>query len=170
MSYDIQRGADRISLDIIGRRPALTVAIDGVPHRVEETEVGTDAFELRIDGRIYRGRRSVASDEIRIRLDGQTFVFQRLHGIRGADAAGATGDDVRSDMPGTVVACHTAAGAEVAAGDRLVTIESMKLQMTIAAPRAGTIARIHVAENVNFERGAVLVSMVPLAPLEGIAP
>lgn len=163
MSYDIQRGADRIGLDIVGRRPDLSVAIDGVTHRVEEIETSGDSFELRIDGRLYRGRRSLSSSEIRIRLDGQTFVFQRLHGIRGGDAAAATGDDVRSDMPGTVVACHVETGAEVAVGDRLVTIESMKLQMTISAPRAGTIARIHVAENVNFERGAVLVSLVPLA-------
>jgi acetyl/propionyl-CoA carboxylase alpha subunit len=162
MSYEIQRGADRIRLDIVGRRPGLTVAIDGAVHHVEEVEARAESFELRVDGRAYRGRRSVGSDEIRIRLDGRTFVFQRVHGIRGADAAGATGDDVRSDMPGTVVACHTEAGAEVAAGERLVTIESMKLQMTISAPRAGTVARIHVAENVNFERGAVLVSLVPL--------
>jgi biotin carboxyl carrier protein len=66
-------------------------------------------------------------------------------------------------MPGTVITCHTGAGAEVALGERLVTIESMKLQMTILAPRTGTVARIHVAENVTFERGTVLVSLVPLA-------
>jgi acetyl/propionyl-CoA carboxylase alpha subunit len=163
MSYDIQRGADRIRLDILGRRPGLTVAIEGAVHHVEELAAGAESFELRVDGRTYRGRRSVASTEIRIRLDGQTFVFQRLDGIRNSDAAGATGDEVRSDMPGTVVACHTERGAEVTVGDRLVTIESMKLQMTISAPRSGTVARIHVAENVNFERGAVLVSLVPLA-------
>jgi 3-methylcrotonyl-CoA carboxylase alpha subunit len=163
MSYDIQRGPDRIRLDILGRRPGLTVAIEGAVHHVEELEAGAQSFELRVDGRTYRGRRSVASTEIRIRLDGQTFVFQRLDGVRNADTAGATGDEVRSDMPGTVVACHTEPGAEVAVGDRLVTIESMKLQMTISAPRSGTVARIHVAENVNFERGAVLVSLVPLA-------
>jgi acetyl/propionyl-CoA carboxylase alpha subunit len=163
MSYYIQRGADRVSLDIIGRRPDLTVAVDGTVYSVEEISHGEDFFELRIDGRVFRGRRSVSSGEIQIRLDGQTFVFQRLHGIRGADASAATGDDVRADMPGTVIACHTGAGAEVALGERLVTIESMKLQMTILAPRSGTVARIHVAENVTFERGTVLVSLVPLA-------
>ena len=66
-------------------------------------------------------------------------------------------------MPGNIVACHTEVGAAVAFGDRLVTIESMKLQMTISAPRSGTVARIHLAENINFERGAVLVSLVPIA-------
>jgi 3-methylcrotonyl-CoA carboxylase alpha subunit len=162
MSYDIQRGTDRVSLDIVGRRPGLTVAVDGAIHHVEEISHGEDAFELRIDGRVFRGRRSISSGEIQIRLDGQTFVFSRLHGIRGADAAAATGDDVRADMPGTVVACHIEAGAAVALGDRLVTIESMKLQMTVTAPRTGEVARVHVAENVTFERGTVLVSLVPL--------
>jgi 3-methylcrotonyl-CoA carboxylase alpha subunit len=166
MSYDIQRGPDRVSLDIVGRRPDLTLAIGGTVHHVEEISLGEDAFELRVDGRLFRGRRSISSGEIQIRLNGQTFVFSRLHGIRGADAAAATGDDVRADMPGTMVACHTHDGAEVALGDRLVTIESMKLQMTVSAPRAGTVARIHVAENVTFERGTVLVSLVPLAAEE----
>ncbi|HEV2677547.1 MAG TPA: biotin/lipoyl-containing protein [Aliidongia sp.] len=163
MSYDLQRGADRVSLGIVARRPALSVAIEGLLHQVEEIRHGADDFELRVDGRTFRGRRTISSDEIQIRLDGQTFVFRRLHGIRGIDTSAATGDEVRADMPGTVVACHTEAGAAVAPGDRLVTIESMKLQMTVSAPRAGTIARIHVAENVTFERGAVLVSLVPIA-------
>ena len=70
-------------------------------------------------------------------------------------------------MPGTLVAHHVEIGAEVALGARLVTIESMKLQVTIAAPRAGVVARLHVAEGATFERGAVLVSLAPSAPQEG---
>lgn len=163
MSYDIQHGADRFSLDIIGRRPVLTVALGGTVHTVEETSHSGDAFEIRVDGRTFRGRRSVTSGEIQVRLAGRTFVFQRLDGVRQADAAGAAGDEVRAAMPGTVVACHVEAGAEVRFGERLVTIESMKLQMTITAPRAGIVAKVHVAGNVTFERGAVLVSLMPPA-------
>ncbi len=144
MSYDIRRGADRVSLDIVGRRPVLAVSLGGTVHTVEEASHSNDAFEIRVDGR--------------------TFVFQRLDGVRQADASADAGDEVRAAMPGTVVACHVEEGAEVGFGERLVTIESMKLQMTITAPRAGIVAKVHVAGNVTFERGAVLVSLMPPVP------
>ncbi len=162
MNYEIQRGTGRVSLDIIGRRPALTIAVEGIVHTVEETSNSDDAFELRIDGHVFRGRRSVTSTEIQIRLAGQTFVFERLEGVPRAEAASGTSDDIRAGMPGTVIACHVELGAPVEVGARLVTIESMKLQMTISAPRAGVVAKIHVAENVTFERNALLVSLLPL--------
>lgn len=164
MSYDIRRGADRVSLDIVGRRPVLAVSLGGTVHTVEEASHSNDAFEIRVDGRTFRGRRSVTSGEIQVRLEGRTFVFQRLDGVRQADASADAGDEVRAAMPGTVVACHVEEGAEVGFGERLVTIESMKLQMTITAPRAGIVAKVHVAGNVTFERGAVLVSLMPPVP------
>ncbi len=167
MSYDIQRGAERLALDIVARRPALAVAVDGRVHTVEEVSNGGDAFELRVDGRVFRGRRVVTSDDIQIRLDGQTFVFQRLDGIRQAASSSEAGDEIRAAMPGTVIACHVAAGTAVARGDAVVTIESMKLQMAIPAPRSGTVERVHVADNATFERGAVLVSLTPLAAAPG---
>ncbi len=163
MRYDLLRGEDRVSLDIIARRPDLIVALDETPHKIEELSHGEDSFELRIDGCLHRGRRCITSRGIEIRLDGRTFLFQRLDGGHRA-AVGGQGDEIRADMPGVLIACHVEPGALVEPGAPLVTIESMKLQMTISAPRAGRIARIHVAENVPFERGAALVSLVPPEP------
>lgn len=167
MSYDIQRGDARVRLDITGRRPALTIALGSAVHTVEELAHAGDAFELRVDGRMFRGRRCVTSDSIEVRLEGQTFVFQRLDGIRQTDAAARTGDagtsdDIRAVMPGTIVACHVEAGVTVAHGAALVTLESMKVQLTVTAPRAGIVSVVHFAENATFERGAVLVSLMPV--------
>jgi hypothetical protein len=39
----------------------------------------------------------------------------------------------------------------------------MKLQMTLAAPRAGRIQAVHVAANASFDRGVTLVSFEPEA-------
>jgi biotin carboxyl carrier protein len=59
-------------------------------------------------------------------------------------------------MPGVVVSLHTAIGRPVAEGDALLVIESMKLQMTIAAPTAGVVAELPLAVGQTFQRGAVL--------------
>ena len=55
MSYHIQRGSDHIEFGIIGRRPDLTVAIDGAVHHVEEVSHGADSFELSDRRPCFRG-------------------------------------------------------------------------------------------------------------------
>ena len=72
-------------------------------------------------------------------------------------------------MPGTVIAIHTEVGAEVKAGDKLITIESMKLQVGLVASRDGVIEGIHVPAETAFDRGALLISLVPLAAPEAKA-
>jgi biotin carboxyl carrier protein len=66
-------------------------------------------------------------------------------------------------MPGTVIAVAVAPGEAVTQAQVLVVIESMKMQSEITAPRAGTIASVHVAVGDVFERGATLVALSPLS-------
>jgi acetyl-CoA/propionyl-CoA carboxylase biotin carboxyl carrier protein len=58
-------------------------------------------------------------------------------------------------MPGAVVAVHVADGATVAAGDRIATIEAMKMEHPVAAPHAGVV-RIDVAVGDQVRRDQVL--------------
>ena len=62
-------------------------------------------------------------------------------------------------MPGTVVSIHCAVGDSVTSGQKLVTIESMKLQISMVAPRDGKVAAVNAAPNTTFERGTVLVAL-----------
>jgi biotin carboxyl carrier protein len=56
-----------------------------------------------------------------------------------------------------------AAGEEVALGQPLVVIESMKMQSELVATRDGVVARLHLEVGDTFDRGAALVSLEPLA-------
>jgi acetyl-CoA/propionyl-CoA carboxylase biotin carboxyl carrier protein len=58
-------------------------------------------------------------------------------------------------MPGAVVAVHVADGATVAAGDRIATIEAMKMEHPVTAPHAGLV-RIDVAVGDQVRRDQVL--------------
>jgi len=79
---------------------------------------------------------------------------------RGIDVAG--GSDLRAPMPGSVIAVHTSEGAEVAHGDVLLVMESMKMELQITAPRDGTVAALHVAVGDQVALDTVLASMVPI--------
>jgi biotin carboxyl carrier protein len=143
--------------EIIARRPLLQLRLGESSHAVNAAEEPAARFELSVDGVSYRGWRYVSGDAVHVRLNGRTYivVFPRR---RHKGEAAAAQDEVRASMPGVVVAVHARPGERVQAGDKLLTLESMKLQMTVVASHASTVREIHVAPEAVFERGALLVS------------
>ena len=55
-------------------------------------------------------------------------------------------------MMGLVVTVSVQAGQQVGAGERLATLESMKMEMAITAPVAGTVRWVGVAAQDKVER------------------
>ena len=51
---------------------------------------------------------------------------------------------------------ETPVGSKVAADDTLVIIESMKMEIPVVAPRAGTVVDIRLAEGDAVAEGLVL--------------
>ncbi len=78
-----------------------------------------------------------------------TWVMETVDSLASADQGEAAGD-VRSPMPGTVVAVPGTDGARVAAGDPLVVVEAMKMEHTLRAPVDG-IARIAVRTGAKVD-------------------
>ncbi|MGA7148877.1 MAG: biotin/lipoyl-containing protein, partial [Microbacterium sp.] len=81
---------------------------------------------------------------------------------RDRDAA-ATDPDLRAPMPGAVVAVHVSDGGTVAAGERIVTIEAMKMEHPVLAPHGGVV-RLDVATGDQVRRDQVLAHVT--APAE----
>ena len=143
--------------EIIGRRPQLQLRLGESRHAVSASAEAAAHFELTVDGVSYRGWRWVAGDSVHVRVNGRTYIVgfpRRLHKGEGAAAQ----DEVRASMPGVVIAVHARPGERVQAGDKLLTLESMKLQMTVVASHVSTVREIHVTPEAVFERGALLVS------------
>jgi acetyl-CoA carboxylase biotin carboxyl carrier protein len=65
--------------------------------------------------------------------------------------------DVKSDIYAIVSKIQVAVGAEVAADDVLMTLESMKMEVPVPAPVAGRVRSIAVAEGANVEEDDVLL-------------
>lgn len=74
-----------------------------------------------------------------------------------APAAGS-GDAV-AGMGGVVIEVLVKVGQTVAAGDRLVILEAMKMKTPITAPRAGQVTRVLVAAGETVEAGQPLVTI-----------
>jgi acetyl-CoA/propionyl-CoA carboxylase, biotin carboxylase, biotin carboxyl carrier protein len=74
-------------------------------------------------------------------------------------AAGAGEGTLEAPMPGTVAQVRVEAGAEVEAGETLVVLESMKMEIAIASPRDGSVSAVLVAAGDQVDRGATLIEL-----------
>jgi len=66
---------------------------------------------------------------------------------------------VGAPMPGVVVSVNVAAGEPVAAGQKLFTLEAMKMETTIYADRAGQVAEVLVQAGTQVEAGDLLLRL-----------
>lgn len=67
--------------------------------------------------------------------------------------------DVVSPLAGTVVSIDVKSGQKVAEGDKLITLEAMKMNTIVSAPAAGTVSTIHVHPGDSVEEGRPLISL-----------
>ena len=76
-----------------------------------------------------------------------------------APAAGAGSVKIEAGAAGKVFQIPTSVGQSVQAGDTVIVIEAMKMEIPVVAPEAGTIASIDVAVGDAVESGAVLATL-----------
>ena len=82
---------------------------------------------------------------------------------KAAVSAGAGEASVNAPMPGKILSVHVRPGERVAAGDRLLVMEAMKMEHRIVAPFAATIAEIAVSDGGQVQEGSLLLKLEPEA-------
>ena len=74
-------------------------------------------------------------------------------------AAGAGSVKVEASVPGKVLKIEASVGQSVKAGDNIIILEAMKMEIPVVAPQDGTVASIDVAVGAAVENGDVLATM-----------
>jgi biotin carboxyl carrier protein len=75
----------------------------------------------------------------------------------GAAHGHATMQSLQAQIPGRIVSVDVAPGDAVEAGQRLLSVEAMKMENEVRAPRAGTVERVAVAAGQTVDQGDELV-------------
>ena len=65
--------------------------------------------------------------------------------------------EVKAEIAANVWQVPAEVGQQVAEGDELVILESMKMEIPVTAPRAGTIAEVRVKPEDQVREGDVLI-------------
>jgi 3-methylcrotonyl-CoA carboxylase alpha subunit len=103
------------------------------------------------------GLATAEGDNVLVFSSGQAFAFT-LPGIGGGLAGGAASDGaLLSPMPGRVISVDTRQGDSVRKGQKLVTLEAMKMEHSLVAPFDGIVAELRVAQGAQVAEGHLLV-------------
>ena len=69
--------------------------------------------------------------------------------------------EVQAELTATVWKVVVEQGASVAEGDELVILESMKMEIPVVAPTAGTVKELKVGEEDRINEGDVIAVIEP---------
>jgi acetyl-CoA carboxylase biotin carboxyl carrier protein len=70
--------------------------------------------------------------------------------------------NVTAHITGTVWKIEVKVGDAVAEGQTVAILESMKMEMPVESPYAGTVTAVLVKEGASVEEGAPLVELTPI--------
>jgi acetyl/propionyl-CoA carboxylase alpha subunit len=116
--------------------------------------VRLEGDSLRVDGRtieLYRDGETVWL------VDGG--VPTRWARARDGAASAVHAGSLDAPMPGVVIDVRTEEGASVGAGDTLVVLESMKMELSIVSPADGVVAELGVRVGDRVAQGQPLVAV-----------
>jgi 3-methylcrotonyl-CoA carboxylase alpha subunit len=136
--------------------PASKMILGVNGHRVETDALAAADLPFReIGGSVYAGDVTPTPYGILITNRGATHLVTEYRPT-GA-AGGATSDGALiSPMPGKIIAVEVRQGDQVVKGQKLVTLEAMKMEHSLTAPFDGVVAELDAAEGGQVSEGALL--------------
>ncbi|SDG05675.1 acetyl-CoA/propionyl-CoA carboxylase, biotin carboxylase, biotin carboxyl carrier protein [Sinosporangium album] len=149
------------------------VRLAGGPIRHGRVRADGGDLVVTLDGATRRYTRARDGETLWLGSEGAAWAFTPHRPGDPEDlssGAGAGGGVVRSPMPGTVLVVKAAVGEQVAEGQPLMIVEAMKMEHTVAAPVAGTVAELAVRAGQAVEMDAVLAVVEPQEAPQGQAP
>ena len=104
----------------------------------------------------------IVSDGLLVFEDGAAFNVGIARYDGNATAAASDGA-ILSPMPGRIIAVAVAAGDAVVKGQKLLTLEAMKMEHSLIAPFDGTVAELNAAEGGQVSEGVLLAKIAKTA-------
>jgi acetyl/propionyl-CoA carboxylase alpha subunit len=97
-------------------------------------------------------------DRVVVFYEGQAFEFA-LSSRGTGTTHGIHDGEIEAPMPGKVTAVEVSAGEKVAKGQRLLTLEAMKMEHALTAPFDGTVAELPAKTGAQVTEGQLLVKV-----------
>lgn len=163
MTLHLTLDGEKHSIEIVQRRPRLRLKVDDCEYEIANETSGATGC-LHIDDARVDFARAIAHEAREVcfvRIDGRTHEVELIDAREESAGRDVTRDEIHAPMPGAVVSVHKAPGDSVARGDTVVTIESMKLQTALTAPRDGVILDVLKETGEKFDKDELIARLAP---------
>ena len=115
---------------------------------------GPASYDVRVNGKTYTVEVAASGA-----LGVPVAASMPAAAVPAAPTAAGNAETVKAVLAGNIFKVHASAGAQVNEGDPLLVVEAMKMETVVAAPVAGTVAEVFVAEGDVVAVGDALVSI-----------
>ncbi len=142
------------ALELVGEQPLAGFRLNRAPQSAIRLLVGDTPVEVAVpwlgdaDGE--------PQEQLLLTERGQTWNVRPLR-ADGVAAGGAADGAILSPMPGRVIAVDVTAGQTVTKGQKLLTLEAMKMEHGLVAPFDGTVAELDAEPGQQVTEGKPLV-------------
>ncbi len=173
MIFQAALGGRSIELDVRSEHGRPVVVIAGRRPELDLVRLSPYSYSLLLDGRSHHLSIRPDRDGYLVILRQQTYYIRlrseldlTIEKLGMKEATGGSGGLITAPIPGLISEVVIKVGDTVAAGDRLLILEAMKMENEISAPQAGTVSAVHVAPGQVVEQGSLLVELerAPGAP------
>ena len=134
------------------------------------------SYTINVNGTAYNVTTGPAGDSMSVNVNGTAYnvTFGAAGAAPAASAAPAAavvtgGVDVKAPVAGTLLRHAVAAGTKVNKGDTVIIIESMKMELEVKAPEAGTI-NFTVQPGTQIQAGQTLATLGGVVQAAPVAP
>jgi len=164
MKYIAVIGETEYEIEINGEDE---IIVDGESYSIDFRSVaGQPVYSLLIDGHSYEALVQSSEDGLEVLLQGQFYQLsvederqRRLRQSSGSNVTQRGEYHMKSPMPGLIISVRVREGQEVKKGERLIVLESMKMQNELKAPRDGVIRSLRIKNGDNVEHNQVLLTV-----------
>jgi 3-methylcrotonyl-CoA carboxylase alpha subunit len=153
-----------VLLDHHGERQLVRFTIKGSRHfdfvfgGLEVCSYDNGLVRFAIDGRVAAASVLRIGHDVTVQFEGYDTIFHHVQSVSGQEEASGE-SRILSPMPGLIRLVSVVEGANVAKGDRMVTMEAMKMELSLTAPRDGKVASVSVAAGDQVNEGALLIEL-----------
>ncbi|MFQ5435670.1 MAG: acetyl-CoA carboxylase biotin carboxyl carrier protein subunit [Anaerolineae bacterium] len=153
-TYDVEVTRDGSALQVV--RDGQTAVL----HIIHQDGSAVILEQEHADGRRQRFRAAVhrEGDKRQAWVDGRVFHYERMR-QRGSGGSAADSGSLAASIPAVVTELLVSEGDAVAAGDKLILLESMKMVIPIQAPYAGTVTAVKCTAGDSVQAGVPLIEL-----------